>query len=122
MLDIYKFIEKYKRIFIIGMEKNVGKIIFLNKFIVDIGKNKKLGLIFIGRDGEDIDVVINIDKFRIYVREGSIIVIGRDCLNKCDIIKEILYVIDFIIFMGSIVIVRVLLDGYVDIVGLFYNK
>ena len=88
MLDTYKFIEKYKRISIIGMEKNVGKTTLLNKLIADIGKTKKLGLTSIGRDGEDIDVVTNTDKPRIYVREGSIIATGRDCLSKCDITKE----------------------------------
>ena len=44
MLNTYKFIEKYKRISIIGMEKNVGKTTLLNKLITDIGKTKKLGL------------------------------------------------------------------------------
>jgi len=122
MLDTYKFIEKYKRISIIGMEKNVGKTTLLNKLIADIGTNKKLGLTSIGRDGEDIDVVTNTDKPRIYVRRGSIIATGRNCLAKCDITKEILYVTDFTTPMGSIVIVRALSDGYVDIAGPSYNK
>lgn len=122
MLDTYKFIEKYKKISIIGMEKNVGKTTLLNKLILDIRKKKKLGLTSIGRDGEDIDVVTNTDKPRIYVREGTIIATGRDCLNKCDITKEILYVTNFTTPMGSIVIVRALSDGYVDIAGPSYNK
>ena len=122
MLDTYKFIENYKRISIIGMEKNVGKTTLLNKLIADIGKTKKLGLTSIGRDGEDIDVVTNTDKPRIYVREGSIIATGRDCLSKCDITKEILYVTNFTTPMGSIVLVRALSDGYVDIAGPSYNK
>ena len=122
MLDTYKFIKKYKRISIIGMEKNVGKTTLLNKLIADIGKNKKMGLTSIGRDGEDIDVVTNTDKPRIYVRKGSIIATGRDCLSKCDITKEILYVTDFTTPMGSIILVRALSDGYVDIAGPSYNK
>lgn len=122
MLDTYKFIENYKRISIIGMEKNVGKTTLLNKLIADIGKTKKLGLTSIGRDGEDVDVVTSTDKPRIYVREGSIIATGRDCLTKCDITKEILYVTNFTTPMGSIVIVRALSDGYVDIAGPSYNK
>ena len=85
-------------------------------------KPKKLGLTSIGRDGEDIDVVTNTDKPRIYVREGSIIATGRDCLSKCDITKEILYVTNFTTPMGSIVLVRALSDGYVDIAGPSYNK
>ncbi|WP_315523806.1 hypothetical protein [Fusobacterium massiliense] len=122
MLDTYKFIEKYKRISIIGMEKNVGKTTLLNKLITDIGKKKKLGLTSIGRDGEDVDVVTSTDKPRIYVREGSIVATARDCLNRCDITKEILYVTDFTTPMGDIVIVRALSDGYVDVAGPSYNK
>lgn len=122
MLDTYELIKNYKRISIIGMEKNVGKTTLLNKLISDIGKKKKIGLTSIGRDGEDVDVVTNTDKPRIYVREDSIIATARNCLNKCDITKEILYVTDFNTPMGDIVLVRALSDGYVDIAGPSYNK
>lgn len=121
MIDIYKFIKDYKRISIIGMEKNVGKTTLLNKLINDIEDKKKLGLTSIGRDGEDLDVVTNTDKPRIYVRKGTIIATGRDCLSKCDITKEILYVTNFTTPMGDVVIVRALSDGYVDIAGPSYN-
>lgn len=121
MKSVYEFIKKYKRLSIIGMEKNVGKTTLLNKLIDDIGDKKILGLTSIGRDGEDLDVVTNTDKPTIYVRKGSIIATGRDCLNKCDITKEILYVTNFTTPMGDIVIVRALSDGYVDIAGPSYN-
>lgn len=122
MKSVYKFIEKYKRLSIIGMEKNVGKTTLLNKLINDIGTKKILGLTSIGRDGEDTDVVTSTDKPRIYIRKGSIIATGRDCLSKCDITKEVLYVTDFTTPMGDIVIIRALSDGYVDIAGPSYNK
>ncbi|MCI5724725.1 MULTISPECIES: hypothetical protein [Fusobacterium] len=122
MRNVYEFIEKYKRLSIIGMEKNVGKTTLLNKLINDVGSKKILGITSIGRDGEDIDVVTSTDKPRIYIRRGSIIATGRDCLSKCDITKEILYVTDFTTPMGDIVIIRALSDGYVDIAGPSYNK
>ena len=121
MKNIYELIEKYRRISIIGMEKNVGKTTLLNKLINDIGIKKVLGITSIGRDGEDVDVVTSTDKPRIYIRRGSIIATGRDCLSKCDITKEILYVTDFTTPMGDIVVVRALSDGYVDIAGPSYN-
>lgn len=121
MEGVYKFIEKYKRLSIIGMEKNVGKTTLLNKLIDSIEKKKILGLTSIGRDGEEIDVVTTTDKPRIYIREGSIIATGRDCLNRCDITKEILYATDFSTPMGDIIIVKALSDGYVDIAGPSYN-
>ncbi|MDO4690814.1 MAG: hypothetical protein Q4A58_05905 [Fusobacterium sp.] len=121
MKSVYEFIENYKRLSIIGMEKNVGKTTLLNKLINDIGDKKILAITSIGRDGEDTDVVTSTDKPRIYIRQGSIIATGRDCLNKCDITKEILYVTDFTTPMGDIVVVRALSDGYVDIAGPSYN-
>lgn len=121
MKSVYGFIENYKRLSIIGMEKNVGKTTLLNKLINDIGIKKVLAITSIGRDGEDVDVVTSTDKPRIYIRRGSIIATGRDCLSKCDITKEILYVTDFTTPMGDIVIVRALSDGYVDIAGPSYN-
>ncbi|PID67374.1 MAG: hypothetical protein CR959_00575 [Fusobacteriales bacterium] len=103
------------------MEKNVGKTTLLNKLINDIGNKKVLGLTSIGRDGEDVDVVTTTHKPRIYVRKGTIIATGKDCLNKCDITKEILYITDFTTPMGDITLVRALSDGYVDIAGPSYN-
>lgn len=121
MINVYKFIEKYRRLSIIGMEKNVGKTTLLNKLINDIEDKKILGLTSIGRDGEDVDVVTTTHKPRIYVRCGTIIATGKNCLNRCDITKEILYVTDFTTPMGDITLVRALSDGYVDIAGPSYN-
>ncbi len=121
MINVYKFIEKYKRLSIIGMEKNVGKTTLLNKLINDIGNKKVLGITSIGRDGEDVDVVTTTHKPRIYVRKGTIIATGKDCLNRCDITKEILHITDFTTPMGDITLVRALSDGYVDIAGPSYN-
>lgn len=88
------------------MEKNVGKTTLLNKLINDIGTKKVLGITSIGRDGEEVDVVTNTDKPRIYVRQGSIIATGRNCLGKCDI-KEVLYMLQIPTTpMGDIVLLR----------------
>lgn len=67
MMDTYNLLKDYKRVSIIGMEKNVGKTTVLNQLIEDIGTKKIVGLTSIGRDGEDTDVVTNTHKPRIYV-------------------------------------------------------
>lgn len=67
MMDTYDLLKDYKRVSIIGMEKNVGKTTVLNQLIEDIGMKKIVGLTSIGRDGEDTDVVTNTHKPRIYV-------------------------------------------------------
>ena len=59
MMDTYDLLKDYKRVSIIGMEKNVGKTTVLNQLIEDIGMKKIVGLTSIGRDGEDTDVVTN---------------------------------------------------------------
>lgn len=122
MFSIYEIIKNYKKISIIGMEKNVGKTTLLNKLIDEIGTKKIIGLTSIGRDGEEVDVVTETKKPRIFVRENTIIATARDCLRNCDITKEILEVTDFTSPMGKIIIVRARSAGYCDIAGPSYNK
>ena len=95
MMDTYDLLKDYKRMSIIGMEKNVGKTTVLNQLIEDIGMKKIVGLTSIGRDGEDTDVVTNTHKPRIYVFPGTLVATARDCLRNCDITREILYTTDF---------------------------
>lgn len=44
MMDTYDLLKDYKRVSIIGMEKNVGKTTVLNQLIEDIGTKKIVGL------------------------------------------------------------------------------
>lgn len=122
MVNTYPYLKDYKRISIIGMEKNVGKTTLLNQLIFDIADQKKLGLTSIGRDGEEVDVVTNTHKPRIFVYPGTILSTARDCLSNCDITKEILYTTDFSTPMGNIVVVRAITGGHVDVAGPSYNK
>lgn len=122
MLDVYTLLKQYKRISIIGMEKNVGKTTLLNFLINKIEDKKVVGLTSIGRDGEEVDVVTTTSKPRIYVYPNTIIATARDCLRNCDITGEILYTTDFSTPMGNIVIVRAITSGYVDIAGPSYNS
>lgn len=122
MSSIYSLIKDVKSISIIGMEKNVGKTTLLNKIIDEIGYKKIIGITSIGRDGEEVDVVTDTKKPRIYINEGTLIATARECLRNCDITKEILLVTDFNTPMGDIIIIRARSSGYVDIAGPSYNK
>lgn len=122
MLNIYELIKNYKCISIIGMEKNVGKTSLLNKLIEEVSDQKILGITSIGRDGEEIDVVTETKKPRIFVRTGTIIATARDCLRSCDITKEVLLSTNFNSPLGNIVIIRARSNGYVDIAGPSYNS
>lgn len=122
MVNVYELLNKYKKISIIGMEKNVGKTTVLNFLIDKIGTKNILGITSIGRDGEDTDVVTSTSKPRIFVYPNTIIATARDCLRNCDITGEILYSTDFSTPMGNIVLVRAISAGYVDIAGPSYNS
>lgn len=122
MVNVYEALKKYKRISIIGMEKNVGKTTVLNFLIDKVGTKNILGITSIGRDGEDTDVVTSTSKPRIYIYPNTIIATARDCLRNCDITGEILYTTDFSTPMGNIVIVRAISAGYIDIAGPSYNS
>ncbi|MGL5123346.1 MAG: hypothetical protein ACRC6K_04190 [Fusobacteriaceae bacterium] len=122
MSKIYNLINGYKRISIIGMGKNVGKTTVLNKIISNVGDKKKIALTSIGRDGEEEDLVTKTSKPKIYIYKGTIIATAKECLNLCDITKEILDVTNFSTPMGNIIILRALSDGYVYIAGPSFNS
>ncbi len=121
-MTIYQLIEKCQYISIIGMDKNTGKTTSLNRLIEEIGDKKIIGLSSIGRDGEEVDVVTSTAKPRIYVYPNTIIATARDCLQSCDITKEILYSTGFTTPMGEIIIVRALSAGYIDLAGASFNS
>ena len=116
-------IRDYSLLSIIGMDKNVGKTTVLNYIINNLGKDKlPLGLTSIGRDGEDVDLVTNTPKPRIYVPCGSLIATARQCLSYGDITREILLTTGIHTSMGEIIILRALSDGYVDLGGPSLNS
>lgn len=120
---LINLIKEYSLLSIIGMDKNVGKTTVLNYIINNLGKDKlPLGLTSIGRDGEDVDVVTNTSKPRIYVPYGSLIATARQCLNYGDITREILLTTGIHTSMGEVIILRALSDGYVDLGGPSLNS
>lgn len=121
-MSIYRLLQSYQCISIIGIEKNTGKTVALNKIIQETAHSKILGISSIGRDGEEIDVVTNTDKPRIYIFSGTIIATARKCLESSDITKEILYCTGISSPMGEVIIIKALSDGYVEVAGGSYNE
>jgi len=115
MIDL---LAPYKSISIIGMDKNVGKTTLLNYLIKEFSTNGiSLALTSIGRDGEDIDVVTNTPKPRIYVPKNTIIATAEGLLPQCDITLEIKSITPYPTPLGRIVIIRALSAGYVQLAG-----
>ncbi|SNS79936.1 hypothetical protein SAMN05446037_102165 [Anaerovirgula multivorans] len=116
LMDLIRY--KYKTISVVGMAKNAGKTVTLNRLLEEAAeKNVIVGLTSIGRDGEKQDVVTNTEKPTIYVMENTIIATTEDCLSRSDARLEILEVTDYATAMGRVVICRVKSGGLIEIAG-----
>ena len=110
--------DKYKTVSIVGMSKNSGKTVTLNHLILEaMEEDVVLGITSIGRDGENLDIVTETEKPRIYVGEGNYIATAREMLNYGDANIEIIKVTEYRTPLGEIVIGRVRNGGYVQIAG-----
>lgn len=110
--------QKYKIVSIIGMAKNAGKTVTLNKIIEDAYyEDINLGITSTGRDGEREDVVTSTEKPAIYVYEESIIATTTGSIEQGDATVEILEVTNYRSSMGNIVLARVVYGGYIEIAG-----
>lgn len=109
---------KYKTVSIVGMSKNSGKTVALNHLIGEaMEEDIIVGITSIGRDGENLDIVTETEKPRIYVGEGNYIATAKEMLNYGDANIEIIKVTEYRTPLGEIVIGRVRNGGYVQIAG-----
>lgn len=114
---ILKYIEKYKVISIIGMDKNVGKTTTLN-YVIEKARGKiSLGLTSVGVDGESKDNVTSTDKPLIFIPKGTIIATAKQCFLKSDITLEILSSTPFNTPLGNVIIAKALSEGYIELAG-----
>ncbi|MDW7670865.1 MAG: hypothetical protein SCK57_05370 [Bacillota bacterium] len=103
---------------VIGMAKNAGKTMTLNRLIVEAREaGKQLGLTSIGRDGELEDVVTGTEKPGIEVDRGMLLATTDMCLDRSDARVEILETTDERTPVGQVVIVRVKQRGRVELAG-----
>ena len=110
--------DKYKTVSIVGMSKNSGKTVTLNHLIGEaMDEGVIVGITSIGRDGENLDIVTETEKPRIYVGEGNYIATAREMLKFGDANIEIIKVTEYRTPLGEIVIGRVRNGGYVQIAG-----
>ena len=110
--------DKYRIVSIIGMSKNSGKTVTLNKLIQeDMEEGIPIGMTSIGRDGESLDRVTETEKPRIFAEENTIIATTTSLLEMGDASIEILKVTPFTTPLGHVVIGRVKSPGYIEIAG-----
>lgn len=107
-----------KTISVIGMAKNAGKTMALNRLLVESQeKDILVALTSIGRDGELEDVVTGTEKPGIQVVPGMIVATTDGCISRSDARMEILETTDERTPMGNVLILRVRQRGNVEIAG-----
>ncbi|MBS4537010.1 hypothetical protein GOQ27_00965 [Clostridium sp. D2Q-11] len=110
--------QKYKIVSIIGMAKNAGKTVALNRIIEDAyDRDINLGITSTGRDGERTDVLTNTEKPAIYASDGNIIATTTGSIDRSDATIEIIEITKYRSPMGNIVLGRVIDGGYIEIAG-----
>jgi hypothetical protein len=114
-------IEHQSVVSIIGLAKNVSKTTTLNYLISNL-KDITLGLTSIGRDGEKYDIITDLPKPRILIKEGTIIATARKSFEETEIQMEILKTTEINTPLGEILILRALDTGLVELAGPSINK
>lgn len=115
--------DTVKTISVIGMAKNAGKTVALNRLLVESQETAdRLGLTSSGRDGEREDVVTGTEKPGIEVMPGMMVATTDVCIARSDARMEIVETTEERTPMGKVVILRVRQKGYVEIAGPDSNK
>lgn len=109
-------IKDYKIISFVGNSKNAGKTTVINFIIKHILTNK-IAITSIGLDGEDLDQVTNMEKPKVYVKEGYIIATAQETLKKFTAEYEVLNKTDIFTSIGKIYIVKIKKAGNALIAG-----
>jgi hypothetical protein len=110
--------QQYKRVAIVGMEKNAGKTTALNHFIEEaMDEGILLGVTSTGRDGESTDLVTGSEKPKVYLETGTIVSVPVQLYDVSDAGLEILRMTSYSTALGQLLICRVVESGYVQIAG-----
>jgi len=114
---LFRLLEEYEVISFAGIDKNSGKTTALNKVIEVFRGKADIGLTSIGIDGEEVDLVTNTPKPRIFVPNGTIFATSKAFVRRCDVTKEVLEVTDINTPIGEVVLIRAKSSGFVEIAG-----
>ncbi len=111
-------LNKYDVLSLVGMSKNAGKTTALNYLIEEAYDEDVIpGITSTGRDGEGTDLVTGTEKPKVYVYEDSIVTIPIDLFDIADAGLEILSRTNYHSTFGSILMCRVLDEGFVQVAG-----
>ncbi|MDX9691489.1 MAG: hypothetical protein RBT45_03475, partial [Acholeplasmataceae bacterium] len=111
-----KIVDAFKTIGIIGLAKNTGKTTTLN-YLINLYKDRVIGLTSIGLDGEELDQINFLPKPKIYVRKGMIVATAEACLEDANITYRLIRKVDLFTALGPIRLIEVTSDGHLVVAG-----
>jgi hypothetical protein len=115
-------LKKYKVVSIIGLAKNVSKTTTLNHLIRNADKEYNIGLTSIGRDGEPYDVITQLPKPRIYIKENTYIATAEKSYNASKISMDLIRNTGFQTPLGEILILKSKQSGFIELAGPSINS
>lgn len=118
-MGLLKTIEGVRKISFVGLAKNTGKTVALQRLLDELYDSKVIiGLTSIGHDGEEFDQInILIKKPRIFIREGSYVATTDKLFALSTARFEIVYSSEFQTPLGKILIGKIEKAGLIEIAG-----
>ncbi len=109
---------KYQSVSVVGMAKNVGKTVTLNRLIDEASaRGLFLGMTSSGRDGERVDEITRLPKPAIRVGQGTLVATVESAVNLGDGRFELVEGTPYVTQLGRVLILRARQPGPVVLVG-----
>ncbi|MCX5791466.1 MAG: hypothetical protein NTY45_04495 [Elusimicrobia bacterium] len=108
---------KDRTVFIVGSRKNAGKTTFLNYAMSRLRGKGTLGVLSVGVDGENEDLIFGTPKPQVRAGQGDLLLTSESALKNADLHYEILNVYPFRTAIGRPVLLRALRPGRAEISG-----
>lgn len=107
------------RVALVGVAKNSGKTTTLN-FLLELSRahGRRVGMVSIGIDGEDADLLIGTGKPRVHVERGELVVTARTALARSTAAVELVDTLGFESPLGEVLVGRVREEGNIYLAGL----
>ena len=118
MKDLQSLISRYRSLAVVGLAKNVGKTVTVNRLIAEsAATGLKLGLTSSGRDGEEFDIISALPKPAIDLPANTVVATATGSLERGSARLEILMATGIYNSLGEIVIALVREGGRVEVSG-----
>ncbi|MHB0886829.1 MAG: lysine 5,6-aminomutase reactivase subunit KamB [Bacillota bacterium] len=109
---------KYQSVSVVGMAKNVGKTVALNRLVDEsAARGLFLGLTSSGRDGERLDEITRLPKPAIHVGQGALVATVESSVDLKEGRFELVEGTQYVTQLGRVLVLRARQPGPVVLVG-----